>query len=301
MYGAIEAGGTKFVCAVGEDVRRIVAREVFPTTTPAQTLGRVAAFFRDAIQAHGHVQAIGIGSFGPIYMHRGSPRYGHIGTTPKVAWRDTDIVGEIERLTGIGVSVDTDVNCALLGEVRHGAGQGQSDAIYLTVGTGIGGGVMVNGAIVHGFAHPEIGHMLLPRLPDDLEFAGTCPFHRGACVEGLASGPAMQQRWGVAAEDLPPDHAAWSLEGRYLATLCANLLLTTAPRRIIMGGGVMQQGHLFSIVRRELTARLNGYIDFAAGGIDPSMLIVPALLGSDAGISGCFELAKDAAALDDAE
>jgi fructokinase len=298
VYGAIEAGGTKFVCAVGEDVRRIVAREVFPTTAPAQTLERVAAFFRHAISAHGNVRSIGIGSFGPIYIHRGSPRYGHIGTTPKVAWQDTDIVGEIERLTGIGVSVDTDVNCALLGEVHHGAGQGLSDAIYLTVGTGIGGGVMANGAIVHGFAHPEIGHMLLPRLPDDLEFAGACPFHGGACAEGLASGPAMQQRWGVPGGDLPPAHAAWFLEGRYLSMLCANLLLTTAPRRIILGGGVMQQAHLFPIVRRELLARLNGYVDFAAGGVDPSTLIVPAMLGPDAGIAGCLELARDAAARD---
>jgi fructokinase len=294
VYGAIEAGGTKFVCAVGEDVRRIRARDIFPTTTPAQTLGRVAVFFRDAMLAHGRIQAIGIGSFGPIDIHRGSPHYGRIGNTPKLAWRKADIVGETERLTGIGVSVDTDVNCALLGEVRHGAGRGIDDAIYLTVGTGIGGGVMVNGTIAHGFAHPEIGHMLLPRLPDDLEFAGACPFHGGACVEGLASGPAMQQRWGVPAGELPPDHAAWSLEGRYLAMLCANLLLTTVPRRIIMGGGVMQQAPLFSIVRRELLSRLNGYIDFAGGGVDPETLIVPALLGPDAGIAGCFEIAKDA-------
>jgi fructokinase len=295
VYGAIEAGGTKFVCAVGEHGRRILAREVLPTTTPAQTLAQVAAFFQAQMKIHGSLAGIGLGCFGPIHIHRHSLHYGHIGATPKSAWQNFDIVGELARLTGVAVSVDTDVNCSLRGEVIAGAGVGLTDAIYLTVGTGIGGGVLVNGKLVYGFAHPEIGHMLMPRLDNDRDFAGVCPFHGAACIEGLASGPALRVRWGASADELPIDHEAWDMEACYLAMLCANLLLTMAPQRIIFGGGVMQQAHLIVKVREELSRHLNGYIDFAASGINLNTLIVPAQLGGDSGIAGCLELARSAA------
>jgi fructokinase len=290
-YGAIEAGGTKFVCAVGRDVRHLVAEQTIPTTTPAETLARAAEFFR----AHGErnaLAAIGIGSFGPVHVQPGSRHYGRIAATPKPGWADTDILGEIQRQTGVRCVLDTDVNCALLGESTWGAGVGYRDLIYLTIGTGIGGGIMVDGQRVYGFAHPEVGHLFVPKLAEDAAFAGACPFHGDRCIEGLASGPAMRKRWATAVDQLPVEHPCWALQARYLATLCANLLLTTAPRRIILGGGVMQQAHLFPLIRDSLRAQLNDYIGFASNDIDLQDLIVPAALGSRAGIAGCLELAR---------
>lgn len=295
LYGAIEAGGTKFVCAVGSDVHDLRRVESFPTTTPQATLALAADFFRTSIEQHGRVAAIGIGSFGPVHVRAGSPHYGHIAATPKPGWAGTDILGEIERQTGVDCRIDTDVNCALLGETRFGAGIGFRDVIYLTIGTGIGGGIMVDGKPVYGFAHPEVGHMLVPKLSDDAAFEGACPFHADRCIEGLAAGPALRKRWGVAADDLASEHPCWSMQSRYIAMLCANLLLTCAPRRIILGGGVMSQAHLFPLIRDQMRAQLNDYIGFSACGIDIENLIVPAALGSRAGIAGCLELAKPSA------
>jgi fructokinase len=291
LYGAIEAGGTKFVCAVGNDVNTILAKESFATTSPQVTLALAADFFRKALTQHGPIQAIGIGSFGPVQVQSG-PHFGKIGSTPKPGWAGADILGDMQRLTGIACRIDTDVNCALLGELKWGAGVGYRDVIYLTIGTGIGGGIMVDGQLVYGRAHPEVGHMFVPKLEDDAAFVGGCPFHADRCIEGLAAGPALQKRWGVAADTLPPEHPCWSLQARYVAMLCANLLLTTAPRRIILGGGVMGQAHLFPLIRDNLCDQLHGYIDFVSAADNLDDFIVPAALGSRAGIAGCLELAK---------
>jgi fructokinase len=296
-YGAIEAGGTKFVCAVGSNADDLIATETFPTTTPMATLARAAEFFCAHIERDGPLAGIGIGSFGPLHLQRGSKLYGRIAATPKPGWAGADILGEIQNRVGQRQSdlrcvLDTDVNCALLGETMWGAGVGYRDLIYLTIGTGIGGGVMVDGHLVHGFAHPEVGHMFVPKLDEDAGFAGSCPFHGDRCIEGLAAGPALHKRWATAVDELPPNHACWTLQAKYLAMLCANLLLTTAPRRIILGGGVMSQLHLFALIREHLRSQLNGYIDFAENGIDLQSLIVPAALGARSGVAGCIALAQ---------
>ncbi len=296
LYGAVEAGGTKFVCAVGEPAAAPLAEASFATTTPEETLGRVADFFAEAQARHGAVAAVGIGSFGPVHVRPGSAHYGRIARTPKLRWEGVDMLGEIARGAGAPAAIDTDVNIALLGEVRHGAGVGCDDVVYVTVGTGIGAGVLANGRIVYGFAHPEVGHMHVPKPAEDAAFAGVCAFHADRCLEGLASGPALRARWGTGAENLPPDHPGWTLQARYLAALCTNLLVTLAPRRIILGGGVMMQAHLFARVRESLRELLNGYLDFAANGVEFDELVVPARLGGRAGVVGALELARDFAA-----
>lgn len=296
LYGAVEAGGTKFVCAIGEAGGRLHAQAAFATTTPKETLARVADFLREAQVSHGRVAAVGIGSFGPVHVRPGAAQYGRIARTPKLRWEGIDILGEIARAAAAPAAIDTDVNIALLGEARHGAGVGYDDLVYVTVGTGIGAGVLANGKIVYGFAHPEVGHMHVPKAAEDAAFAGVCAFHADRCVEGLASGPALRARWGTDAESLAPEHPAWTLQAHYLAALCANLLVVSAPRRIIFGGGVMAQTHLFPRVRAALGELLNGYFDFAAYGIELDDLIVPAQLGGRAGVIGALELAHDFAA-----
>jgi len=293
LYGGVEAGGTKFVCAVGEAGGRPLAEAVFPTTTPAATLACVDDFFAAAQSRHGALAAIGIGSFGPLNLCRDSARYGYLARTPKAGWHDVDMLGDIARATGVPTAIDTDVNVALLGEARHGAGVGCSDIAYITVGTGVGAGLLVEGRTVYGFAHPEVGHMHIPKLADDANFPGACPFHGDRCLEGLASGPALRERWGKAPDELPPEHPAWTLQAHYLAIACLNLLVLCAPRRIVFGGGVMRQAHLFPRVRARLHALLGGYLDFAGYGVDIDTLIVPARLGEHAGIIGAFELARD--------
>ena len=293
LYGAVEAGGTKFVCAVGAGGDELLTETAFPTTTPEETLARVADFFADARARHGAVAAVGIGSFGPVHVRPGSPQYGRIARTPKLRWEGADMLGEIARGAGAPAAIDTDVHIALLGEVRHGAGVGFDDVVYVTVGTGIGAGLLANGRTVYGFAHPEVGHMHVPKLAEDAAFAGICAFHGDRCLEGLASGPALRARWGIGAENLPPEHPGWALQAHYLAALCVNLLVTTVPRRIILGGGVMMQAHLFPRVRDSLRELLNGYIDFTANGIDLDELVVPAQLGGRAGVIGALELAHD--------
>jgi fructokinase len=228
-----------------------------------------------------------------VHVRPGSTNYGRIARTPKLRWEGIDMLGEIARGAGAPAAIDTDVNIALLGEARHGAGVGYDDVVYVTVGTGIGAGLMVNGRIVYGFAHPEVGHMHVPKLAEDAAFAGICAFHRDRCLEGLASGPALRARWGTGAENLPPEHPGWTLQARYLAALCTNLIVTSAPRRIILGGGVMIQAHLFPRVRESLRELLNGYIDFAANAIELDELVVPAQLGGRAGVVGALELARD--------
>jgi fructokinase len=271
MFGAIEAGGTKFVCGAGtgpEDIETIQ----FPTTSPEATIGSCIDFL-----SHRKPAAVGIASFGPVDLKKG-----WITSTPKAGWENCDLAGAIRGALRVPVGFDTDVNGAALGEARWGAAQGISDFLYLTVGTGIGGGAMANGRLLHGMAHPEMGHIRVPRVATDA-FPGCCPYH-GDCLEGVASGPAMQARWGVPAAELPPGHPAWALEARYLALGLANWICTLSPRRIVLGGGVMQQPHLFRLIPAELTQLLNGYVEACD--------IVPPALGSRAGVLGALVLAE---------
>ena len=289
MYGGIELGGTKIICAVGAGPADILAETRFPTTTPDETLARILAFFQQYSPA-----AIGIGSFGPISLHHDAPNYGSITTTPKPGWAHIDIVGPIERALGVPVGFDTDVNAAALGEWRWGAGQGLDTFIYLTIGTGIGGGGLSNSRLMHGLLHPEMGHIRLPRDLQADPFAGICPYH-GDCLEGLACGPAMQARWGVPAESLPADHPAWELEAHYLALACVSFMCILSPRRIILGGGVMNQPHLFPLIQREVQSLLNGYIQSPVVLEHLDSYIVPPGLGNQAGILGALALAEQAA------
>lgn len=289
LYGGIEAGGTKFVCAVGSGPEDLQAEERFPTTTPEETIARAIGFFRAQRSA---LLAVGIASFGPVDPNSASPTFGHITTTPKPGWAHTDIVGAVRRALGVPVGFDTDVNGAALGEHRWGAAQELDTFIYLTVGTGIGGGGMVNGRLIHGLMHPEMGHV---RIPHDLAqdpFPGTCPYH-GDCLEGLAAGPAIEQRWGRRGETLPPDHPAWPLEARYLALGLVNYIVTLSPQRIIIGGGVMEQPQLFPLVRREVQRLLNGYLQVPAILEDIDGYIVPPALGRRAGVLGAIALAQE--------
>jgi fructokinase len=290
LWGGIEAGGTKFVCAVARDDGEFVDEISFPTTIPEQTIGRTVEF----LQQQGDLAAIGISCFGPVDLTPGSPTYGYITTTPKLEWANTDIVGHIRRTIDVPVGFDTDVNGAALGEHRWGAAQGLDTFVYLTIGTGIGGGGMVNGELIHGLVHPEMGHM---RLPHDLSrdpFAGGCPFH-GDCLEGLANGPAIEARWGQRGETLSPDHPAWALEAHYIALGVVNLVCTLSPQRVILGGGVMQQAHLFPMIRSEVQQLLNGYVKAEAILERIDEFVVPPGLDSHAGVKGAIALAQQAA------
>ncbi|MGD9723977.1 MAG: ROK family protein [Pirellulales bacterium] len=291
LVGGIEAGGTKFVCALGTGPDDIRAQTRIATTTPSETIGAAIAFFREQGRAVGQPAAIGIASFGPIDPDPRSPSFGHITATPKPGWSQTDLAGEVRRACGLPVGFDTDVNAAALGEQRWGAGRGIDDLIYITIGTGIGGGGLLGGKLMHGLIHPEMGHM---RIPHDLAadpYAGHCPFH-GDCWEGLASGPAMSERWKQAADTLPADHPAWALEAHYLALALVNVICTVSPRRIILGGGVMSHEPLFPLVRGNVQQLLNRYVQAPAVLDDIERYIVPPGLGQRSGVLGAFALAQ---------
>jgi len=246
IFGCIEAGGTKFVCGVGTspDDLEVAA---FPTQSPDVTLENVIGFFRE--RAGSQLSAVGIGSFGPVDLRPDSTTFGYITSTPKAGWQQYDLAGTVGRALEVPVGFDTDVNAAAAGEARWGAGRGIANFIYLTVGTGIGGGAIVNGEVIHGLLHPEMGHI---RVPHDLAtdpYPGGCPYHQD-CLEGLASGPALQARWGKPAQEWPPDHPGWKLEARYLALGLATWVCTLSPERIVLGGGVMQQEQLYPRVRK---------------------------------------------------
>jgi fructokinase len=294
LFGGVEAGGTKFVCVVGSGPDDIRGETRFPTSTPAATLGEATRFFREQQALHGPLSAVGIASFGPVDLHPASARFGYITSTPKVGWPDTDVAGPFRRDLGLKVAFDTDVNAAALGEWRFGAARGLDTFIYLTVGTGIGGGGLVNGRLMHGLIHPEMGHVRLPRDPGADPFPGACPFH-GDCLEGLASGPAMAARWGRPAEALPEDHRAWALEAHYLALALVGFICTLSPQRIILGGGVMEQAHLLPLIRREVKALLNRYIQAPEILDDIESYVVAPGLGGRAGVIGALVLAEEAA------
>ncbi|SET88273.1 ROK family protein [Stigmatella erecta] len=292
--GGIEAGGTKFVCVVGTGPEDIHAQVRIPTTTPEATLGAALAFFQEQSLQGGRLGALGIASFGPLDLHPGSPTYGFITSTAKPGWKNVDVVGPFRRALDIPVGFDTDVNGAALGEGRWGAARGLDTYVYLTVGTGIGGGGVINHQRMHGLIHPEMGHIWLPRSPDEVpSFQGVCPYH-GACFEGLASGPALHRRWGGQAETLPAHHPAWALEAHYISLAISNFIATLSPQRVILGGGVMEQKHLYPLVRDEVRRLLNGYIQ------SPSILermdayVVPPALGGLSGAAGALALAQRA-------
>jgi fructokinase len=293
LFGGIEGGGTKFVCAVGTQDGKFLAETRFPTISPDETLERAVFFFKEQIQAFGPLAAIGIASFGPLDPRPASAKYGFILPTPKPGWTDADIVGPFRSALGVPVGFDTDVNGAALGEWRWGAAQGLDTFIYLTIGTGIGGGGLINGELMHGLLHPEMGHIPLPRDPEVDPFDGICPFH-GDCFEGVASGPAIEKRWGQKAETLPPDHPAWDLEAHYIALALRSFICTLSPGRIILGGGVMQQAQLLPLIREKTLATLNGYVQSAQILERIDEYIVPVALEGKAGILGAFVLAERA-------
>ena len=291
MLGGVEAGGTKFVCVVGSGPSDVRAEARVPTTSPAETLDRVMCFFREQQAHHGPLSAIGIGSFGPIDLHPESARYGFITFTPKTGWADTDLVGPLRREFGVPVAFDTDVNAAALGEWRYGAARGLDTFLYLTVGTGIGGGALVGGRLMHGLVHPEMGHV---RVPHDISvdpFPGLCRFH-GDCLEGLASGPAMAARWGQSPDMLPAEHPGWALEATYLALALQGFVCTLSPQRIVMGGGVIEQPHLLPLVCQKLTALLNGYVHAPQVLAGIERYVVASGLGRRSGALGALVLAE---------
>lgn len=275
VFGGIEAGGSKWKCAVGTGPDELRAVSTIATATPAETIGEAVAFF----DREGPVDAIGIGSFGPVDLARGV-----ITTTPKPGWAHTDVSGEIGRRLGVPVAFDTDVNAAALGEHRWGALQGLDVCCYVTVGTGIGGGILVGGTPVHGLQHPEVGHLRIPHDRDEDPFPGVCPFH-GDCWEGLASGPAMEARWGRPADEVADD-APWALEARYLALGVLALMAVVSPQRIVVGGGVLNRRGLLELVQRQLDQLVSGYVAVPE--------LVPPALGARAGVLGALALAESA-------
>lgn len=290
IYGGIEAGGTKLVCMVGSAPTDIRAEVRFPTTTPEETLGRAIEFFRDQ-----PIAGIGVGSFGPVDLNPASPTYGYITSTPKPGWAHTDFRGTLQRALGIPIGFDTDVNTAALGEFTWGAAHGLDTFVYLTIGTGIGGGAMTNGHLLHGLLHPEMGHIRIPHDWQQDPYAGHCPFH-GDCFEGLANGPAIEARWGQRGETLEPSHPAWPLEAHYIALALVSTICTLSPQRIILGGGVMEQPALFPMVRQKVQSLLNGYVQSSAILERIDSYIVPPGLATRSGVLGAIALAKQSSA-----
>lgn len=288
ILGALEAGGTKMVMSVGNEACCLSEREEIPTETPEITIPRMIRWFGER-----HTEALGIGSFGPVDLDPGSKRYGWIMRSPKLFWQNTPLLERMRDGLGIPVLIDTDVNAAALAEYELGAAKGLRSCLYVTVGTGVGGGLVAEGSLVHGLIHPEIGHMLLRAEPEDPAPEGFCPFHKG-CLEGLASGPAIEKRWGKNAKELPPEHPAWDLEAAYLAQMCMNIACVVSPQRIILGGGVMQQKHLFPKIRKSFREKLNGYLASDEILLNTDRYITEPGLGIDSGVTGALLLARRA-------
>jgi len=286
IYGGIEAGGTKWVCAIGTGPDDLQQTITFPTTDPDETIAHAADFF----SGNGALTAVGIGSFGPIDLRRTSPTWGRITTTPKPGWADTEVVAALSAALDLPVAFDTDVNTAALGEHRWGAAVGLETFCYITVGTGIGGGGMANGHLLHGLLHPELGHMRIPHDRARDPFDGICPYH-GDCFEGLASGDAVSARWGSPPEQIT-DERAWLLEAEYLALGLVTLICVLSPQRIIVGGGVMNEPSLLPLVRSRVQVLASGYFDAPELGKAIDHYIVPSALGDHAGVLGAIELAR---------
>ncbi len=287
--GALEAGGTKMVCSIGDETGKILDRATFPTLSPAETLPPMIEYFRLA-----GIEALGISSFGPLDLDPASPTYGYVTTTPKPGWGNCPLLPEFKKALNVPVGIDTDVGGAALAEFQMGAAKGLKNCVYVTVGTGIGAGVVAEGRLLHGMVHPEWGHMLLRPHPKDPMPRGVCPYHDG-CLEGLACGPAIDRRWGVPSRELPRDHIAWEIEAYYLAQFCVSALVAISTEKIVLGGGIMQEKFLFPMIREKTLEMLNGYVaaDQVLHHIDE--VIVPPGLGIHSGVTGALILAAEAA------
>ncbi|KQL33740.1 fructokinase [Bacillus sp. FJAT-25509] len=283
MLGAIEAGGTKFVCAIGDENGNLIERIQFPTTVPEETISQVIEFFKNY-----PIEAIGIGSFGPIDVNEASSTYGSITSTPKMAWQGFPFVQAIKQHFSVPIGFNTDVNAAALGEATFGAAKGLDSCLYITIGTGIGAGAVVNGHLLQGITHPEMGHILVRRHPND-EFVGNCPYHRD-CLEGLASGPAIEARWGEIGSNLINRKEVWDLEGYYIAQALMQYILILSPKKIILGGGVMSQMQVFESVYKYLNELVCDYVSLP----ELNEYIVPPGLGNNSGIIGALMLAQNA-------
>lgn len=293
LIAAIEAGGTKIVCGIGRGPHEVLATQRIDTTTPDETLESVSRWFSKAKAEHGAFEAMGIGSFGPVDLNPQSETYGYITSTPKPGWQHTDLVTRLKNRFKVPVGFDTDVNAAVLAEYLWGAGQGIDPLIYITVGTGVGGGVLVNGQLLHGALHPEIGHLVVPPPANSLAVHRECqcPFHK-SCVEGYVCGPAIAKRWGVRADTLPLDHPAWEEIADVMAHALMNLTLILSPKRIILGGGVMEQPQLIPLIRGRLISHLNNYLLIPQVGRDIDSFIVPPGLGARSGLLGAMALGR---------
>ena len=289
LIGGIEAGGTKFVCSIGSGPGDLRHEVRFPTTTPEETLARTIDYFQEQEEAEGPLDAIGIAAFGPLDPDPTSPTYGYITTTPKPGWAHTNFVGALNNHFDVPVGFDTDVNGAALSEGRWGAAQGLHTFLYLTIGTGIGGGAMINGKLLHGLVHPEMGHIRLSHDWQHDPFPGSCPYH-GDCLEGMAAGPAVEKRWGLKGQELGSDHEAWELEADYLAQALQTLVTAFSPQRVIMGGGVMDVPGLLPKVRQKTLDYLNGYVQHPAITERIDEYIVAPGLGNKAGVLGAIAL-----------
>lgn len=286
-FGALEAGGTKMVCAIGNENGQILERVSIPTETPEKTMPALIEFFKDK-----GLSAIGIGCFGPVDLDKNSETYGYITSTPKLAWKNYPIVAEFEKALGIPVGFDTDVNAAALGEAVWGCTKTVKNSIYITVGTGVGVGVILDGKPYHGMIHPEGGHIFIGRRADDPMEKGICPYHAN-CLEGLASGPAIEKRWGVKGAELSERKEVWELEAYYLGQAICTYIMTLSPERIVLGGGVMHQQQLLPMVRLEVQKQMCGYVQ--GKGMDKlDEYIVPISLNDNQGAMGCIKLAMDA-------
>ncbi|NLD51701.1 MAG: ROK family protein [Clostridiales bacterium] len=287
LLGALEAGGTKMVMGIADEQGRILRSSSCPTRLPDETTEDILDFFEGE-----KLDALGIATFGPADLNPASPTYGSITNTPKLAWRDFPLLRRLQERLKVPVAIDTDVNGAVLAEVRMGAARGLRNCLYMTVGTGIGGGLMSEGQLVHGLIHPEWGHVIVARHPEDPLTRGICPFHEH-CVEGYASGPSIQARWATPAQELPRDHRAWEIEAWYLAQVCITAMMAVSPERIILGGGVMNNTDLFDMIRKNVTMLLGGYLRSPALQ-DMDSYIVPPALYPDSGLVGAALLAADA-------
>ncbi len=291
LYGGIEAGGTKFVCGIADEKGHLIDQTDFPTTSPDETLQQAVTFFRP-YRDGGRLRAVGIGSFGPIDPDPSSATFGFITSTPKSGWQHTDFAGFVERALDLPVAFDTDTNAAAVGEHEWGAAKHLDTFVYLTVGTGVGGGGLARGRRLRGLVHPEMGHLALPRAEAD-DFDGNCPFH-GDCLEGMVSGPAIRARTGRPADELADDDDVWQLTAHYLSAALINYTYVLSPQRIILGGGVMRRTHLFPRIREGVLKGLNGYIrsDDILQRVD-AYIVAPGL-GARSGVLGATVLAREA-------
>ncbi|MDQ6421705.1 ROK family protein [Paenibacillus sp. LHD-117] len=285
--GAIEGGGTKFVCGIGNEQGVIEDRISFPTEQPEKVMEQIISYFKDK-----GVQAIGNGTFGPIDIDPASQTYGYVTTTPKPGWSGYPFVETLKQAFDIPFGWDTDVNAAAYGEAVWGAAKGLDSCVYFTIGTGIGVGVFSEGKLVHGLVHPEGGHLLPRRHPED-RFEGSCPYH-GDCLEGLAAGPAIEKRWGIKGSELAEDHPAWAMEAYYVGQAVTSTILLLSPKRVVLGGGVMHQKQLLPMIRAEVTRNLNGYVSAAPLLNDINEYIVPPGLGENAALCGSLALGLEA-------